>query len=49
VLPPNRDSRINDRKFYLTYGIDTLTAKTLGSADADTLRQRILDKVNKSC
>jgi DNA repair protein RadD len=49
VMPPSRDSRINDRKFFLTYGIDTLTAKTLGSADADTLRQRILEKVNKTC
>lgn len=45
VMPPTRDERINQRKFYLTYGIDTLGAQALGSKDADELRQRILGSI----
>lgn len=45
VLPPNRDERVNNRKFFFDYGIDTLTAQGLGYTDAHELRQRILNKV----
>lgn len=29
------------RRFYFTYGVDVLTAQTLGATEADTLRERI--------
>lgn len=45
VMPPTVDERTNQRKFFHTYGVDTLTAQTLGSGEADKLRQRILEKV----
>lgn len=45
VLPPGSGQREAIKKFYLTFGVDTLTAQTLGSAEADKLRQRIIDKV----
>ena len=45
VLPPNMDERVANRRFFLDFGIDTLSAKALGSADALNLRQRIIDKV----
>jgi hypothetical protein len=45
VIPPTLDERIAQRKFFHTYGVDTLTAQGLPSAEADTLRQRILQKV----
>lgn len=45
TLPPNVDERINNRKFFHTFGVDTLTAQGLGYADAHELRQRILQKV----
>lgn len=41
VMPPCVDERVNNRKFFLTYGIDTLAAKALGSTDAGKLRERI--------
>lgn len=43
--PPNVDERINQRRFYHTYGIDTLSAEGLPSAQAMELRQKILDKL----
>lgn len=45
VMPPTKDSRINDRTFFHTFGVDTLTAQGLGSPEAAKLRQRILEKV----
>lgn len=45
VNPPCVDERINNRRFFHTYGIDTLTAQTLGSTDAEKLRQKILEKL----
>ena len=47
VMPPVYDERVNNRKFYLQYGIDTLTAQTLPSADANKLRERILESLRK--
>lgn len=45
TMPPGLDERVAQRRFFHTYGVDTLTAQTLGSADADKLRQRILEKL----
>ena len=45
ALPPTLDERVAARKFFHTYGVDTLTARGLTSADADELRQRILSKI----
>lgn len=47
VMPPLYDERTNNRKFYLQYGVDTLTAQTLPSAKAQELRERILESVRK--
>jgi superfamily II DNA or RNA helicase len=45
VLPPIMDERVANRRFFHTFGVDTLSAQGLTSADADKLRQRILAKV----
>lgn len=45
VLPPGVDERISNRKFFHTYGVDTLTAQGLKSADAEVLRQKIVSKL----
>ena len=47
VMPPTLDERVAQRKFFHTYGVDTLTAQGLTSNDADNLRQRILEKVTR--
>lgn len=47
VMPPTVDERINHRKFFHTFAIDTLGAQALGSTDADALRERILGKLTK--
>lgn len=43
--PPGMDERVANRRFYHTFGVDTLSAKGLTSADANELRQRILNKL----
>ena len=43
--PPTLDGRIAARRFFHTFGVDTLSAQGLTSADADELRQRILNKM----
>lgn len=43
--PPNLDERVAARRFFHTFGIDTLSAQGLTSADANELRQRILAKL----
>ena len=43
--PPNMDERVAARRFFHTFGVDTLSAKGLTSADANELRQRILNKL----
>lgn len=45
VMPPNLDPRVAQRRFFHTFGIDTLSATGLTSAEADNLRQRILTKL----
>jgi len=47
VLPPNINERVNNRKFFLTYGVDTLAAKALNAAEAKKLRDKIIEKVTK--
>lgn len=44
-MPPGVDERLNNRRFFLTFGIDTLAAKGLKCEEAAELRQRILDKI----
>jgi len=44
-LPPGLDERVAQRRFFHTFGVDTLTAQGLGSTDANNLRQRIIDKL----
>jgi DNA repair protein RadD len=43
--PPGVDERVAARRFFHTFGIDTLSAKGLTSFDANELRQRILAKL----
>lgn len=43
--PPGVDERVAARRFYHTFGIDTLSAQGLPCADANELRQRIIDKL----
>lgn len=43
--PPGLDERVAARRFFHTFGVDTLSAKGLTSADANELRQRILNKL----
>lgn len=47
VMPTNLDERTRNKKFYLQYGIDTLTAQTLPSKPASELRERILASIVK--
>lgn len=46
LAPPGVDPRVSAKKFFLTYGVDTLTAQALGSTDADKLRQRIIERIS---
>lgn len=41
VLP--RNDRIDHRRFFLKFGVDVLTAQTLGAKDASELRNKIID------
>jgi superfamily II DNA or RNA helicase len=43
--PPGMDARVAARRFFHTFGVDTLSAIGLPSAEADELRQRILNKL----
>lgn len=45
LMPTNVDQRVNERKFFHRFGVDTLTAQGLPSAQADELRQRIQQRV----
>lgn len=47
VMPPSIDERVNNKRFFLRYGVDTLNAKMLSSKDADQLRDRILETLVK--
>jgi DNA repair protein RadD len=37
------------RRFWFTFGIDAAQVRTLGTADADAMRQRIIDDLTKRC
>lgn len=43
------DSSVNFRRFWFTFGIDAMQVMTLGTADADAMRQRIIDDLTKRC
>lgn len=43
------DSSVNFRRFWFTFGVDAMQALTLGTADADAMRQRIIDDLTKRC
>lgn len=43
--PPTLDERVAARRFFHTFGVDTTSAKGLASAEADELRQRIINKL----
>lgn len=45
VMPANRDERVNNKRFFLEFGVDTLNAKMLSSTEARELRDRIVEKV----
>lgn len=45
VLPPGVDERVANRRFFHTFGVDTLTAQGLTSVDAHALREKILAKL----
>ncbi len=47
LMPPSIDQRVNDKRFFLKFGVDTLNARLLGSKDADELRERILESIVK--
>lgn len=47
VMPTNLDTRTANRKFYLQFGIDTLSAQTLTSKEANALRERIIASMTK--
>lgn len=43
--PPGVDKRLSDRRFFHTFGVDTLSAQGLSCREADELRQKILTKL----
>lgn len=45
TMPPTVDQRVAQRRFFHTFGIDTLTAQTLGRPDAAQLTQKIVEKL----
>jgi superfamily II DNA or RNA helicase len=47
VMPPTLPQRVAQRKFFHTFGIDTLSAEGLRYNDAEELRQRIIQKVTQ--
>jgi DNA repair protein RadD len=47
VMPPTLDDRVAHRRFFHTFGIDTLSAQALGSSEAEELRQRIIQRVTQ--
>jgi len=47
VMPPTLDARVAQRKFYHTFGVDTLTAQGLRCAEATELRDRIIQRIQR--
>lgn len=47
VMPPSVDDRQNQRKFFLSYGVDIVQARLLGGKETGELNQKILDKLTK--
>lgn len=47
LVPPFGNERLNQRKFFLTFGIDVLTAQGLTCAEATALKERIIQEVTR--
>lgn len=47
VMPDTRDARVNDRRFFHLFGIDTVAAKLLGSTEAEELRTKIIERITQ--
>lgn len=45
ALPPGVDDRVANKRFFFNYGVDTLTAKGLPSAQADELCHKIKQRI----
>lgn len=48
VMPPLHDDRVNQRRFFLRYGIDVVAARMLGAADTERLNEKLLDTLVKT-
>lgn len=48
VMPPLHDDRVNQRRFFLRYGIDVVAARMLGAADTERLNEKLLDTLMKT-
>lgn len=45
-MPPNIDTRTNDRRFFHAFGIDSLTAQTLNAREARELHAKINERIS---
>lgn len=48
VMPPTRDDRENQRRFFHRYGVDIVQARLMGAADTEGLVERVLDSLTDS-
>lgn len=48
TMAPGLEPQKAMRQFFHTYGIDVMTAQTLGTSEAESLRQRIVDSMNET-
>lgn len=48
VMPPAHEGRVNQRRFFLRYGIDVVAARMLGAADTERLNEKLLDSLVKT-
>lgn len=44
-MPPNLDERLNQRRFFHTFGVDVLSAQTLNAKEATELHERITERI----
>ena len=45
VMPPSMEPRAAQRKFFLRFGVDIVSARLLGAKDTEDLNQRVLDTI----
>lgn len=48
VMPPTREERENQRRFFLRYGVDVVGARLLGATDTEKLVGRMLDSLTNN-